>query len=243
MIRISLRNDTTGCNQSDRCFGEILYRRVRSNSVERRHRVFCLKWLVSKFLKKHLNRTFGSSFFFEEVHTYTVRHIPLLTGSTDCFMLCKFQSKWRHTSNCFSHTCCRVLGRHGVDFVLKHICARVLCIHTCYCRNAKLFLYSITDRTTGNAVTSGIKCRTCHEHIRIVFLYNFQNFCFCFIKIFIEVGVATDNSSYDFCLFSKCLFECKTRSDDFGFANFYRIVCFFFSTDISEELIDIMNYF
>ena len=174
MIRISLRNDTAGCNQSDCSLGKIFYSRVRSNSVERRHRILCLKRFAGESSSEASSTArLDPRSFFEEVHTNAVRHIAFLAGSTDrshalqaseqaepCFRLL------------FSYLQQSSLWQLMYTLCLEHISTRVLCVHTCHCRNAKLFLNSVTDCTAGNTVTSGVECRTCNEYIRAVFLYT-----------------------------------------------------------------------
>ena len=81
------------------------------------------------------------------------------------------------------------------------------------------------------------------KDIRILALNHFKNISFCFVKVFIEVRVTANDCSYDLCFFSKLLCQSLSRSNDFAYAKFSRIISFFFSTNLSEELIDIMYNF
>ena len=243
VVRISFRNDSTWSTKCDCSLAKIFDSWLWINTVECWHWILCLKRLVCQFLKEHLNSSLRSTFFFEEVYTNSVRHVTFLARSTDFFAFSDLKSKRSKFLNCVSHTSCTVLCRYCVNFVLEHISTWVFNVHTSYCRDSEFFLYCITDSSACNTVTSSIESRSSDEDIRILALNHFKNISFCFVKVFIEVRVTANDCSYDLCFFSKLLCQSLSRSNDFAYAKFSRIISFFFSTNLSEELIDIMYNF
>jgi hypothetical protein len=63
------------------------------------------------------------------------------------------------------------------------------------------------------------------------------------VKVLIEVRISANNCCNNLCFIFKILCQCQTRSYNFPNTNFCRIVCFFLSTNLCKELVDIMNYF
>ena len=154
------------------------------------------KGFPASFLQQHLNRTFGSSFLLEEVDTYAVGDVAFLGRMRRwAHRFASFRASGAMLSDGCSHAGCAEFFRgNDVHFCLEHVCARVLCVHTGYCRDAQLFLYGIADGAAGNTVTSGVECRSCNEYIRAVCSFtSFQNVCLGLVQVLVEVGVAADD--------------------------------------------------
>ena len=242
MIRVSNRNNTTGSNNRDLRMFDILDCRCRRYPVKFRHRKVCLKRLAFHLLYKHLDGTFGSSFFREVVDTDSSFVIIFFIRSKNLFACCHLLDQIYDGRKYFSHCSCGVSSLYCDHVLAEHINTRVLLIGCCQHRNTESFFHCFTDRSTCNAVTSCVECRSCKEDVRFIFLYHVDNRIGCFIQIFSEIVVTADYCSYDFIIFTKSL--CKSCSWSKSLFSYFRfVICLFLTADTGKELVNIMNNF
>lgn len=241
MVWVAQRNDTAGGAQCNSCMSHIFNSRVWSNTVERRHWELGGVWFAVQLSDQHLNSTFGASLFFEEVYTDAVWHVAFFAGCADSFMSSQLESQRSHFLNSISHTSSAVLGRNNVNVFLEHISAWVLNVHTGQNRDVEVVLNSFCDSTASYAVTTSVECRTSNEHIWVLRFNHLENLSLSFFKVFVEVGVAADDGCNNFSFFAPSLIECETRTY-WTFTQLSWDVSFFFATDLSEELVNVLYY-
>ena len=156
-------------------------------------------------------------------------------------MFSQLESQRSHLLNSISHTSSAVLGGYDVNIVLEHISAWVLNVHTGQNRDVQVVLNCFCDGAASYAVTASVECRTSNEQIWILRFNHLQNLSLCFFKVLVEVGVAADYGSNNFCLIAPSLVERKTWAYR-TFAQLSWNVSFFLATDLSEELVNVLYY-
>ena len=241
MVWVAQRNDTTGSTQSNSCMSHVFNSRVWSNTVEGWHWELCGVWFAVEFCDQHLNSTFGTSFFFEQVYTDAVWNVAFFAGSADCFVSSKFESERSHFLNSISHTSSTVFGRNDVNIFLVHISTWVLNVHTSQNWDVQFVLNRFSDVAASCAVTTSVECRTSDEEVWVLRFNHLNNFSSYFVHVFCIVGVTTDDGSYNFCFVAPSLIECETRTY-WTFTQFSWDISFLFATDLSEELVNILYY-
>ena len=239
MVRVALRYDTAGGNQSDAGMLHILDSRAGLNSVEGGHRILGYERLVVQLSDQHVNCTLSTDLLIEEVNTNAVGHIVLLRGNTNLLALCKLQSQRSHVAYCLSHTCSVVLGRNDVNLGLEHISTRVLLVHTGYYRKAKLFLNSVSYGTAGNAVTSCVECRSAYYEVSALRLDHIKDGLKSLLLVLVEIGVTADNGCNDLCLSLECCVHSSARAYN-ALAKLRLVISLLLAADSSEELVNIM---
>ena len=241
VVWVAQRNDTTGCAQSNCCMSHVFNSWVWCNTVEGWHWELSGEWFAIEFSDQHLNSTCRTSFFFEQVYTNAVWHVAFFAGSADCFMSSKFESEWSHFLNSISHTSSAVLCSNDVNIFLEHISAWVFNVHTSQNWDVQVVLNCFSDSTASYAVTTSVECRTSDEHVWVLGFNHLKNFSLCFFKVFVEVGVTTDDGCNNFCFVAPSCIECETRTY-WTFTQFSWDISFFLATDLSEELVNILYY-
>ena len=196
--------------------------------------------LAIELLEQHIYGTLGAALLLEEVLADAVGHIAFLTGSAYLLALHKLESQLCHTGSSLAHACGAVGSLIYKNLVLQ-VCAGVFYVHTGEYRDAQLFLDGQSHIGAGITVTAGIESGAGNEYVGLLGLDPFKDLSLGFLFMLCIVRVAADDGLYYFSFALPCLVKSHAGANK-TFTKLRGYVSHFFTADVGEELVDVMNY-